>query len=574
MKIALISDFLHVGGAEKMALMLFAGLREKGNEVKLFCDSYGIFEFDSNVEFTYPPDMPAWPQSRTQHRDRYVKFLRTLDDFKPDVVHVHNIHGGHWPLEMPFYLAAYYPVLWTAHDIWPVTGGCCLAEGCPSLQDGCAECSDDSGKRAVMRRYAGHRHYEKLEHLWSEGPRPVLIAPSEWMRQNILSSSIGRYTGDVELIYNSISDLPDMVKSAGAGDSRRRILILASNLDIANKGADEAVEILRDVAATHSISVTWAGKGASGYAEKCGAFCESLGVEFNSSEKFVRELFVQSDIFLLCSHIENFPTVVLEAMSSKCMVVARAVGGIPEMLSDGVTGMLFSGYESAVGTLKRALDMPQPEFDSMLDAALRDFKKRFHYSSYIDRHIAQYEKAAGCFKSSAQKIRIGLNCWNSFFDSRYELPFKLTVRGMRAASLDAKKKCRILMDAYIKSRFENLLLHTGGSADIALYGAGMHTAWLLRNFLNGNDKIRVKFIFDDKPCAGSMVGIPVFPASRLSEFEGCLNAVVPSSEIYEGAMIRRLSLLIPEHSECMVFSLYGDLPMKEILGILPPKEMS
>jgi len=52
------------------------------------------------------------------------------------------------------------------------------------------------------------------------------------------------------------------------------------------------------------------------------------------------EIYSNSSIFVLPSLIESFPFSVLEAMSSGAAVIASNVGGVPEMIEDGVDGLL------------------------------------------------------------------------------------------------------------------------------------------------------------------------------------------------------------------------------------------
>jgi|GEM_PF-4017155 Glycosyltransferase len=52
------------------------------------------------------------------------------------------------------------------------------------------------------------------------------------------------------------------------------------------------------------------------------------------------EFFNKIDLFFLPTYLEGFPTVILEAMAFKKPIIATNVGGIPELISDGVDGLL------------------------------------------------------------------------------------------------------------------------------------------------------------------------------------------------------------------------------------------
>ncbi len=54
----------------------------------------------------------------------------------------------------------------------------------------------------------------------------------------------------------------------------------------------------------------------------------------------IRDLYALMDVSVLCSKVEGFPNAVMESMAAGRPVVAAAVGGIPEILQDGVTGRL------------------------------------------------------------------------------------------------------------------------------------------------------------------------------------------------------------------------------------------
>ena len=53
-------------------------------------------------------------------------FIKQIDSIKPDIVHLHNIHGYYLNYEILFdYLAQLdIPIVWTLHDCWAFTGHC------------------------------------------------------------------------------------------------------------------------------------------------------------------------------------------------------------------------------------------------------------------------------------------------------------------------------------------------------------------------------------------------------------------------------------------------------------------
>ena len=54
------------------------------------------------------------------------KLLETMEAYKPDLVHLHNIHGYYVNIEILFHYLRELktPVVWTLHDCWSFTGHC------------------------------------------------------------------------------------------------------------------------------------------------------------------------------------------------------------------------------------------------------------------------------------------------------------------------------------------------------------------------------------------------------------------------------------------------------------------
>ena len=76
------------------------------------------------------------------------------------------------------------------------------------------------------------------------------------------------------------------------------------------------------------------------------------------------KLYISSDLLLLTSKRDSLPNVVLEAMAVGTLVFARAVGGVPEMIEDGVTGFLYTEEDSekeCARRVERILRMDQAD---------------------------------------------------------------------------------------------------------------------------------------------------------------------------------------------------------------------
>lgn len=84
-------------------------------------------------------------------------------------------------------------------------------------------------------------------------------------------------------------------------------------------------------------------------------------VKFLPTTQDVRQLYRQADIFVLSSVAEALPNVILEAMAAGLPVVATRVGGVPEAVASGETGLLVAPRDVAAlaGALERLLDEPQ-----------------------------------------------------------------------------------------------------------------------------------------------------------------------------------------------------------------------
>ncbi|MDB4442613.1 glycosyltransferase family 4 protein [bacterium] len=129
----------------------------------------------------------------------------------------------------------------------------------------------------------------------------------------------------------------------------RFTLLFVGNI-IYRKGVDILFDALNKFQNIFEMSILIIGDGPDRQALEALSLREPLkGRVVWCGEKRNDELpqwYAAADAFVLPSRSEGTPTVILEAMASGTPIIASKVGGIPEIISDGVNGLLFESEKS------------------------------------------------------------------------------------------------------------------------------------------------------------------------------------------------------------------------------------
>ena len=110
----------------------------------------------------------------------------------------------------------------------------------------------------------------------------------------------------------------------------------------------------------------------------------------------VAELLAAADAFVLSSRSEAMPMSVLEAMAAGLPVVASAVGGVPELVLDGETGLLVEpGRPDALAAAIGRLVADPAARRRMGDTGRRRVEEEFGVDACRARHVALYRSLLG-----------------------------------------------------------------------------------------------------------------------------------------------------------------------------------
>jgi sugar transferase (PEP-CTERM/EpsH1 system associated) len=119
-------------------------------------------------------------------------------------------------------------------------------------------------------------------------------------------------------------------------------------------------------------------------------------VQFTGARNDIAELLASADIFVLSSIAEGIPMTVLEAMSSGLPIISTRVGGLPELIEQGINGYLVEKENTAA--LAEAMHHYVDDKNKIIDHGSKGqliIAQKFEESAVVQAYLALYQKSLG-----------------------------------------------------------------------------------------------------------------------------------------------------------------------------------
>lgn len=322
------------------------------------------------------------------------KLLKKIDEFKPDIIHLHNLHDSYINLPMLFsYIKKHnVPTVWTLHDCWAFTGQCphFTIVKCDKWKVGCHNCPQYKEYPASL--YDNTKKMWQLKKKWFTGVKNMtIVTPSEWLAGLARESYLKQYP--IEVINNGI-DLN--VFKPSHSNFRERYEIPAEKHIILGvsfawgyrKGLDCFVEIAEKLGEQYQIVLV----GTDDEIDK-NLPHNIISIHRTQNQKELAEVYSAADVFVMPTREENYPTVNMEAIACGTPVVTFDTGGSPEMLDDK-TGIVVEAndIEATKKAIKDICAKKKCNDEEYIVAYSKksDMKKRF--AEYIELYANVLEE--------------------------------------------------------------------------------------------------------------------------------------------------------------------------------------
>jgi len=353
MKILQVNKFNYIrGGAEKYFIEISKELEKIGHQVAFFSMHHP--KNNSSIWSKYFVSRISFNEARL--RDKIItpgrilysleakrKFNKIIQDFKPDIIHIHNIYHQISPSILSVAKKYNIPVIMHLHDYKLV---------CPNYQ----LFVDDK----ICYRCRGGKYYNCLKHkcfkksFWQSFLATIemylhhkilkiykkniayFIAPSEFMKNTVVN--FGWDKNKIKVIYNFSEKMDDKI-SDKIGDYGLYFGRLSRE-----KGIDILIEALGLSDKKNKLKIIGTGPEENNLKQLVKKLKLSKRVEFlgyKSGQELQDIIRGSRLVYLPSTWNENMPLTLLESLNLRKVVIASRTGGLPELIRDKETGFLF-----------------------------------------------------------------------------------------------------------------------------------------------------------------------------------------------------------------------------------------
>lgn len=322
------------------------------------------------------------------------KLLKKIDEFKPDIIHLHNLHDSYINLPMLFsYIKKHnVPTVWTLHDCWAFTGQCphFTMVKCDKWKAGCHNCPQYKEYPASL--YDNTKKMWQLKKKWFTGVKNMtIVTPSEWLAGLARESYLKQYP--IEVINNGI-DLnvfkpthSNFRKQYGIPGDKYIVLGVSFAWGY-RKGLDCFVEMAEKLGEQYQIVLV----GTDDEIDK-NLPHNIISIHRTQNQKELAEIYSAADVFVMPTREENYPTVNMEAIACGTPVVTFDTGGSPEMLDDK-TGIVVEAndIEATKKAIKDICEKKRCNDEEYIVAYSKNFDMKKRFAEYIELYANVLEE--------------------------------------------------------------------------------------------------------------------------------------------------------------------------------------
>lgn len=315
--------------------------------------------------------------------------INEIQKIKPDIIHLHNIHGYY--LNIPLlceFLAVYEkPIVMTLHDCWTVTGHCVHFQdiNCDKWMDGCHHCPNLRGyPRSLFVDNSKNNWEIKKESFQKILPLLTIVPVCNWLNSVISQSYLKNAVRKV--IVNGIDlDVFKPIEDVSAIKNKyqliaKYVILAVSNVWSTTKGLEDILWLRKELSDEYVFVMVGVNPK-----QKKKLPQGIIGVCRTENVQQLVKLYSMADVFLNPTYQDTLPTVNIEALACGTPIIGYNTGGSADIIDKSVGMLIERGRKDLLLSSLKEMKCIGKAFyqNTCRKKAEKLFNKEERYKEYI-----------------------------------------------------------------------------------------------------------------------------------------------------------------------------------------------
>jgi glycosyltransferase involved in cell wall biosynthesis len=409
MKILIVSTSDVEGGAARAAYRLHKSLLAQDIDSKMLVqskssDDYTVIGEKSKIEKGINKIRPTIDFLHTKYYKNKVKIpfssakfqfnnmVNKINEFHPDIVHLHWINGGMLTIEDIGRIKA--PIVWSLHDNWAFTGGCHIMWECEKYKNECGACpilgsdkENDLSKNIFNRKQKAFAQQKDM----------IIVGLSRWLNECSKNSMLLRNNKHINL-PNPIDT--NIFKPFDKEESRelwslpkdKKLVLFGANSatnDI-NKGFKELSAAMNKLEKDKNIEFVVFGSSKPQNAPSFEFKTHYLGHLYDDISLVT--LYSAVDVMVVPSLQENLSNAIMESLACGTPVVGFEIGGNSDMVEHKKNGYLAKPFDTS--DLARGIEwiLSNENYNELRQNSRKKIVREFDSAAVSESYIKLYKE--------------------------------------------------------------------------------------------------------------------------------------------------------------------------------------
>lgn len=397
MKILQINTADTRGGAGKIAYRLGKELDKMGHQALLLVSRK--YSSDKNVLLIRPYNnfKRKLLKKLTYYLANDIDLFRTahileMPEFKSaDIIHCHNLHTNYFNLGILPKISAIKPVIWTFHDMWPITAHCAHSFDGQLKENGFFTCPSLDIYPPIA--WHNEKYLENKKQKTYQKTNFHIVTPSKWLAGKVSQSTLK--DKPISVIYNGVDT--KVFRPLQQGQCRKelnlpqnkKVILIVAKRGQSNpwKGGNYSQEIINKYQNNDEVYFVDLGGNEDGSRHNVKT------ISYINDENTLAKYYSAADSLLYPSIADNCPLVVLEAQACGLPVVSFATGGIPELIDHQRTGYAarYKDVDDLITGIQWMLSRSPAEHTAISEAVIVKIHSNFSLNKMAEQYLELYK---------------------------------------------------------------------------------------------------------------------------------------------------------------------------------------